>query len=366
MTTVTGKLIGAGSPQRVEMKATLVDVTGQPAVGYVASVPGELVKDVPIQAASDGAWTVSLTANTLIESQAGDTLWAIQEGRAKDGSPIVTYVAVPETGAHWVGAIRADLSSTQTGQGTVVYLAGPAGPAGADGQDGAPGATGATGAQGSKGDTGDTGPQPPLGAAGAGPTIALRSDDPSTTNARTPTAHKTTHATGGSDALAPADIGAYSAAAGQALETAVASKADKSGATFTGTVTVNGADLQVLGTGKGYRFRRGGGGLDLEAAGSDLIVSVWSAGDFTGDQHSYDRYSSDATNVQHAGKREFVAGLYGATVHVIDPAGNQLGFHGKTPVGQQVVTGSRGGNAALASLLTALDTLGIIDDQTTA
>jgi len=42
------------------------------------------------------------------------------------------------------------------------------------------GATGATGA------TGPPGPQPPLGAAGAGPTIALRSDDPSTTNARTP------------------------------------------------------------------------------------------------------------------------------------------------------------------------------------
>ncbi|NWF25254.1 hypothetical protein HW130_03075 [Streptomyces sp. PKU-EA00015] len=53
-----------------------------------------------------------------------------------------------------------------------------------------------------------TGPQPPLGAAGAGATIALRSTDPTTTNARTPLAHKTTHATGGTDALAPADIGA--------------------------------------------------------------------------------------------------------------------------------------------------------------
>jgi len=30
-----------------------------------------------------------------------------------------------------------------------------------------------------------------------------------------------------------------------------------------------------------------------------------------------------------------------------------------------VVTGSRGGNAALASLLTQLDSLGIIDNQTT-
>lgn len=37
------------------------------------------------------------------------------------------------------------------------------------------------------GPKGDTGPQPSLGAAGAGPTIALKSDDASTTNARTPT-----------------------------------------------------------------------------------------------------------------------------------------------------------------------------------
>lgn len=38
---------------------------------------------------------------------------------------------------------------------------------------------------------GPTGPQPPLGAAGAGPTIALKSDDPTTSNARTPTGSAT-------------------------------------------------------------------------------------------------------------------------------------------------------------------------------
>lgn len=41
-----------------------------------------------------------------------------------------------------------------------------------------------------------------------------------------------------------------------------------------------------------------------------------------------------------------------------------LGFHGATPVAQQTVTGSRGANAALASLLTALATLGLIVDST--
>jgi len=43
-----------------------------------------------------------------------------------------------------------------------------------------------------------------------------------------------------------------------------------------------------------------------------------------------------------------------------------MGFFNKTPIARPSITGSRGGNAALASLLTALDTLGLIDDNTTA
>ncbi|MDX3527124.1 hypothetical protein P1P75_11890 [Streptomyces sp. ID05-39B] len=247
MTTVTGKLIGFAAPQRAEMRATLVDVTGAPAVGYVASVPGEVVRPVAITPQSNGDWTVTLTPSADIESDAGDTLWAIQEGRAKDGTPIISYVAVPATGTWWVGDIRADLGDTQTGDSTVVYLPGPqgpegpAGPAGTDGATGPAGATGETGPQGPKGDTGDTGPQgpqgmtglqglpgetgaegpqgpaglkgdtgdtgpqgptgpqPPLGAAGAGPTVALSSDDPTTINPRTPTAHASSHASAGSD-----------------------------------------------------------------------------------------------------------------------------------------------------------------------
>ena len=221
MTTVTGKLIGGSNPQRVEMRATLVDVTGKPAVGYVASVPGELVRPVTITPEEDGDWTVDLTANPQIESPAGDTLWAIQEGRAADGTPIVTHVVVPETGGpYWAGNIRADLADTTTGEGTVVYLPGPAGPTGPTGATGATGPQGPAGPQGETGEqgpagptgpegpTGPAGPQPELGAAGAGADIALRSTDPTTTNARTPTAHAASHATAGSDPIAPADIGA--------------------------------------------------------------------------------------------------------------------------------------------------------------
>lgn len=46
-------------------------------------------------------------------------------------------------------------------------------------------------------------------------------------------------------------------------------------------------------------------------------------------------------------------------------AAGMAGFNGATPVGRQSVTGSKGGNAALASLITALVTAGLITDSTT-
>jgi hypothetical protein len=44
----------------------------------------------------------------------------------------------------------------------------------------------------------------------------------------------------------------------------------------------------------------------------------------------------------------------------------QVGFYGATPAAKLAITGSRGGNAALADLLTKLATLGLITDNTTA
>lgn len=46
-------------------------------------------------------------------------------------------------------------------------------------------------------------------------------------------------------------------------------------------------------------------------------------------------------------------------------AGGSLGFYGAAAMAKPTVTGSRGGNAALASLLTALASLGLITDSTT-
>jgi hypothetical protein len=42
-----------------------------------------------------------------------------------------------------------------------------------------------------------------------------------------------------------------------------------------------------------------------------------------------------------------------------------VGFHGTAPIAKPTVTGSRGGNAALASLLTALANYGLITNSTT-
>jgi hypothetical protein len=43
-----------------------------------------------------------------------------------------------------------------------------------------------------------------------------------------------------------------------------------------------------------------------------------------------------------------------------------LGFYGTAPIAKPTITGSRGGNAALASLLTQLAALGLVTDETTA
>ena len=52
-------------------------------------------------------------------------------------------------------------------------------------------------------------------------------------------------------------------------------------------------------------------------------------------------------------------------VQIIAGVGN-LGFNGSTPIAKPTVTGSRGGNAALASLLTALANYGLITDSSSA
>lgn len=137
------------------------------------------------------------------------------------------------------------------------------------------------------------------------------------------------------------------------------------GATFTGPVTVDDANFVVLGTNKGYRFRPNGARLDCEATGSDWILSVFAGTNFDGTQRTYLRLESGVTLAHACGTWIFTDTPDSGAVHTIDGSGNRLGFHGAASVAQQTVTGSRGGNAALASLLTKLATLGLIVDGST-
>jgi len=145
----------------------------------------------------------------------------------------------------------------------------------------------------------------------------------------------------------------------------VALLAALSGATFTGPVTVDDANFVVLGTNKGYRFRPNGARLDCEATGSDWILSVFSGTNFDGNQRTYLRLESGVTLAHACGTWIFADTADSGAVHTLDGTGNKLGFHGAASVAQQTVTGSRGGNAALASLITKLATLGLIVDGTT-
>ncbi|MFJ9420670.1 hypothetical protein [Streptomyces sp. NPDC101249] len=469
----------------MEMRARLIDVTGAGAVGYVASEPGEQVQPVPITVNDDGIWSVELTPNPLIASPSGDTLWEVQEGRTLSGDPIVTCILVPESGGPWwVGDLRVDLSGAQTGHSIVVYVPGPkgetgppgetgadgaVGPRGADGTPGAPGADGAPGAkgdtgeqgpkgdvgeQGPKGDTGATGPQPSLGAAGAGSDVALVSTDPTTTNARTPTAHASTHSSGGPDPVTPGAIGAYTAADGNALNGYVTDLQNRVGGQFgleNRTAALEGGRLQVslnladladasaarasLGLGSAavrgvgsaagtvaagddarltdartptaHATSHGSGGSDPVSVAQSQVTGLASAlaallalsggtlsgtltvnvgtaagaavgGGVSGD--TFDRWRMLANGTLEVGPgnaaRDTNFRRSAADQWTTDDAlivslmfrhlGATLGFYGATAVAKPTVSGSRGGNAALASLITALTSLGLVTDSTSA
>lgn len=138
--------------------------------------------------------------------------------------------------------------------------------------------------------------------------------------------------------------------------------------TVAGSATITG-DLTVQGTGKAYRLRRSGSSLDFEATGADIVFSNWSDASFggaAGTQFSFIRLASNALAMQLAGKVEFADALYGNVKHTLDGTANKIGFFGATPAVKATVSGAKGSNAALGSLLTALAAYGIVTDSSTA
>lgn len=306
---------------------------------------GESAYEVAVDEGFDGTvseWLASLTGPAGVDGSDGADG---QDGATGTQGPQGTQGAVGPTGSAGPKGDQGD--------------GGPEGPQGDPGPKGDTGDTGPQGGTGPQGETGATGPQPPLGAAGAGAAIALRSNDPTTTNSRTPTAHASTHAGGGTDpvALTQAQIAGLTAA--------LAGLAPLAGAHFTGTVVVDDAAFSVLGTGKGYRFRPLGSRLDCEATGSDWMFSVFSGGNFDGTQRTYLRLEAGVQLAHAIGKWEFSATPDSGAVHTLDGEAGTAGFFGAAPVTQPTVTGSWADGTAGASLAAALDQLGLINDTTT-
>ena len=95
----------------------------------------------------------------------------------------------------------------------------------------------------------------------------------------------------------------------------------------------------------GYLFLRSTlGGVTVRSAGAiDMQIGVTSKTNIT----------SSTTTIENTNVK-------------LGSTGGNVGFYGATAAAKPAITGSRGGNAALASLLTALATLGLITDSTTA
>jgi hypothetical protein len=164
-------------------------------------------------------------------------------------------------------------------------------------------------------------------------------------------------------------VARFDGGTGKILQNSTVIIGDDGSVTITGNLTDAG-DLLVRNSNtaptKGYRFRTSGDGLDTESGGRDWYWSTFPNADFSGTQNTLMRWEAGAAIIHMMAELQLKAGPFGARVHSFNGANNTLGFYGADPVGRPTVTGSRGGNAALASLLAALDQVGLIDDQTTA
>jgi hypothetical protein len=114
-----------------------------------------------------------------------------------------------------------------------------------------------------------------------------------------------------------------------------------------------GANAQAL----AYRSVALGQGA-LVAAGHDYSIAIGNGVATTADHQA--RIGDAATTVVIPGSFRQVGGsaLFGA-------ADKKLGFYGSAGINRPTITGSRGGNATLAGLLTQLASLGLIVDGTT-
>ncbi|MGW2985473.1 hypothetical protein [Streptomyces goshikiensis] len=134
------------------------------------------------------------------------------------------------------------------------------------------------------------------------------------------------------------------------LAAALAGLLPLTGGTMTGSVTTNGASAATTAYGGGVvgdtfdRWR-------ILASGTFEAGSGSAARDVNFRRSAADQWTTDDALIVSLAFRHL---------------GTTLGFYGAAAVAKPSVTGSRGGNAAVASLLSALAALGLITDNTTA
>jgi hypothetical protein len=101
----------------------------------------------------------------------------------------------------------------------------------------------------------------------------------------------------------------------------------------------NSSDIDIL--------QQGSGSINLQTTSADLSVQA-GAGGVSGNL-----------------RLEAFQNILITATSAVNISGAQMGFYGQTPISRPTVTGSRGGNAALTSLITSLASLGLIIDSTT-
>jgi hypothetical protein len=117
-------------------------------------------------------------------------------------------------------------------------------------------------------------------------------------------------------------------------------------------------EVSASGTSALLRMKRADGtsgfvGIEfLSDAGGLQIFTGYNYG---GGEYRFNAFAT-GTSIQLMGNSQ-------AVVHITQD--RKLGFYNTTPVAKPTVSGSRGGNAALASLLTALANLGLVTNSTT-
>jgi hypothetical protein len=108
--------------------------------------------------------------------------------------------------------------------------------------------------------------------------------------------------------------------------------------------------------------------MQVEGAAGTLANYLRVIANTTGNPLRIETAGSDTNiTVQLAPKGTGLIDIRGSSGNrVIGVGVNTLGFYNTTPVARPTITGSRGGNAALASLLAELTTMGLILNGTTA